>query len=130
MHKYDQQDCAYDRDDKLAHQSKAGEIKQGEIADDKIGNNCSDYANHQVAQNAETSAPHGAARQASGDGAANDLQRQIAKSYRKCCEYQVNTLLVLAGAAHCSARVHLNPNSAAARLRVASDEQCIVATIY
>jgi hypothetical protein len=66
MHEQDQENRCDDRDDELAHQPKLGEVEQGEIADDKVGDNCSDHANHQVAQNAETSAPHGAARQASG----------------------------------------------------------------
>src|SRR5690242_6095267 len=87
MYEHDQQDRSDDRDDKLAHQPKLGEVVQAEIADDKVGDNCSDDANHQVAQNAEAPTTHGAAREASGDGARNNLQRQIAKGHCKCSEY-------------------------------------------
>src|SRR5690349_7796110 len=75
MYEHDQQDRSDDRDDKLAHQPKLGEVEQAEIADDKVGDNCSDYAYQQVAQNAVAPTTHGAARETSGDGAHNDLQR-------------------------------------------------------
>src|SRR6185437_13891617 len=73
VHKHDQEDCSDDRDDDLAHQPKLGEIEQGEIADDKVGDDSPNHANYQVAQNTEASAPQSAACQASGDGARNDL---------------------------------------------------------
>lgn len=136
MYEHDQQDRSDDRNDKLAHQPKPSEVEQAEIADDKVGDNCSDDANHQVAQNAEAPTTHGATREASGDGARNNLQRQIAKGHRKCPEYPWKRSLFCQAPRQAtpeSIRMHsssLESHHVAERLRVASGEQRFVATNY
>jgi hypothetical protein len=134
LHEHDQEDRSDDRNDKLTHQPKLGEVEQGEIADNKVSDNFPNQANHQIA---EAPASHSAAREASGDGARSNLQRQIAKGHCKLLRVPLDILLVLPVALvgrHSIpfelTQMHLGPHHVAKRLRATSDEQRFVATNY